>query len=96
MKYNLSMKSNPDSEAAYDGGISGNRHSSLPEKVRRCRIPMRQKPGESGVLPRTVQPNSVSDIKSVTGSSSEDNRNSRPVRAIRKPNWMRSKGWVLG
>ena len=81
------MKSDSDSEAAYDEGISGNSHSSLPEKVRMCRIPMRQKPGESGVLPPTVQLNTDSDIQSViVSSSSEDNRNSRPARARRKSN----------
>ena len=43
--------------------------------------------GESGVLPRTVKSNSVSDTQSVTcSSSSEENRNLRAVRARRKPN----------
>ena len=94
---NLDLLSDPDLEAAYDGGISDNSHCSSPEKVRRYKIPMRRKPGESGVLPRTVKSSSVSDTQSVScSSSSEENRNLRPVRARRKPNWMRSNDWVLG
>ena len=49
---NLDLLSDPDSEAAYDGGISDDSHASSPEKVRRYK--MQRKPGESGVLPRTV------------------------------------------
>ena len=69
---NLELLSDPDLEAAFDGGISDNSHCSSPEKVRRNKIPMRRKPGESGVLPRTVKSNSVSDTKSVTCSSSSE------------------------
>ena len=94
---NLDLLSDPDSEAAYDGGIWDNSHCSSLEKVRRYKIPMRQKPGESGVLPRTAKSNSISDTQSVTcSSSSEENRNLHPVTARRKPNWMRSNDWVLG
>ena len=40
--YNLLL--DPDSEAAYDGGISDKSHCSSPENVRRYKILMRQKP----------------------------------------------------
>ena len=52
-------------------------------------IPLRGKPGESGVLPHSVKSISVSDTETVTYySSSEENRNLRPVRARQKSSWM--------
>ena len=94
-KYNLSLDDicqfgfvvRSGLEAAFDGGILDNFHCSSPEKVSRYKIPMWKKQGS----------NSVSDTQSVTCfSSSEENRNLRPVRAKRKPNWMRSNDRVLG
>ena len=94
---NLDLFLDRDSGAAYDGGILDNSHCSYPQKVWRYKIPLRGKPGESGVLPRTVKSISVSDTESVTcSSSSEENRNSRPVRARRKHNWMHFYGCGLG
>ena len=94
---NLDLLSDSNLEAAYDGGILDNSHCSSPEKVRRYKFPMRRKPGELGVLPRTVKALSISDTQSVTCfSSSEENRNSRPIRVRRKPHWMQSNDWVLG
>ena len=82
---NLDLLSDPDSEAAYDGGILDNSHCSSPEKVRRYKIPKRRKPEESAVLPCTVRYISTSDTQSVTcSSSSEVNRNVRLVRARRE------------
>ena len=40
---NLGLLSDPDSEVAYDGGISDNSHSSSSEKVRRYKTQMWQK-----------------------------------------------------
>ena len=71
---NLDLSSDPDLEAAYDGGISDNSHCSSPEKVRRYEIPMWWKPRESGVLPRTVKSISVLDTQLVTCPSSSEEK----------------------
>ena len=58
---NLDLLSDLELEEAYDGGILDNSHCSLPEKLRRYKIPMWRKLGESGVLPRIVKSISRSD-----------------------------------
>ena len=52
-------------------------------------IPMRRKPGQTGVLPRR---RSLSE----NSSSDEESTLSRPVRTRQHPTWMRSKDWLVG
>ena len=47
------LSSDPGSEAAYDGGISDNSSCPSSSNFGKYRIPMRRKPGEQGLLPRS-------------------------------------------
>ena len=52
-------------------------------------IPMRRKPGQTGVLPRRRS-------SSENSSSDEESTPARPVRTRQHPTWMRSKDWLVG
>ena len=52
-------------------------------------IPMRRKPGQTGLLPRRRS-------SSENSSSSEESTPTRPVRTRQHPTWMRSKDWLVG
>ena len=91
------LSSDQGSEEAYDGGISDNSSCSSPSKVSRYIIPMRRKPREPGLLPRTTgsHPSTQSGMSTHFTTSDED-RSPRPVRARWKPPWMQSNDWEFG
>ena len=90
------LSSDPGSEAAYDGGISDNSSCPSSSNVGKYRIPMRRKPGEQGLLPRSSATDAHQSTHSGNISSSTEGHSPRPVRARRKPPWMRSNDWVIG
>ena len=90
------LSSDPGSEAAYDGGISDNSSCPSSSNFGKYRIPMRRKPGEQGLLPRSSATDAHQSTQSGNISSSTEGHSPRPVRARRKPPWMRSNDWVLG
>ena len=55
---------------------------NIPSNTGRYIIPMKRKPGQPGLKPRTHSP-------------SDDSEERRPVRVRRKPAWMNSDDWVV-
>ena len=81
-----------DSDLGYDASISscsqGDETETIP--VPRYIIPMKRKPGQPGLNPRSATSPATSE-----SSSTNSPPRQRPQRSHKRPVWMRSPDWVL-
>ena len=89
------LSSDPGSEAAYDGGISGNSSCLSSSEIGKQKILIGPKTERPDLLPRSAASEAHQSTEPGNLSSTSEEHSSRPVRARHKPRWMQSKDWVF-